>query len=136
MPGNDHQERGGFGRGLSVARSRLLAAGAALLAAGLAGCGGGLSDMTGPSMLVAPGKYAVYACQDLETNIRSRQSRQTDLEKLMEKSSGSPAGEFVNVIAYRAEYSQNRAEIDELVRTAQNKQCIIQSPWSSRRVIF
>ena len=42
----------------------------------------------------------------------------------------------IALMVYRTDYLQNRGEIDELTRTAANKQCSIQSPWTSGRTIF
>jgi hypothetical protein len=109
--------------------------GAILLAAGLGGCSG-FSEQSVSSMLVTPGKYEFHSCQDIENNIRGRRGRQADLEKLMADASHGVGGEFVSAITYRSEYVQNRGEIAELVKTAQNKQCTIQNPFSSQRAVF
>ena len=120
-------------RGIVAARGLLVAAGVALL--GVGGCGG-LGEQGASSVLVTPGKYDMHSCQDIENNIRNRRGREAELQRLMAQASGAVGGEFVNAIAYRSDYLQNRAEIEELVRTAANKQCTAQSPWSSQRAVF
>ena len=109
--------------------------GAVLLTAGLSGCSG-FGEEGVSSLLVTPGKYGFHSCQDIENGIRGRRGRQAELEKLMADASQGIAGEFVSAITYRSEYVQNRGEIAELIKTAQNKQCTIQSPLSSQRAVF
>ena len=70
------------------------------------------------------------------TSLRNRRARDAELERLMAQASTGAGGEVVNLMVYRTDYLQNRGEIDELTRTAANKQCSIQSPWTSGRTIF
>ena len=121
--------------GVSAARRLLGAAGMALLTAIVSGCSG-LSEQTVGSVLTSPGKYEFHDCQDIQSNIRNRRNRQAELERLMAQASQGFGGEFVSAIAYRSEYVKNRGEIDVLVRTADEKQCVTQSPWSSERAVF
>ena len=106
-----------------------------LAAAGFAGCSG-TSDLSSSSVMVVPGKYNLHGCQEIETNIRNRRARDAELEKLMAQASTGAGGEVVNLIVYRTDYLQNRGELDELVRTAADKQCSLQSPLLSGRTIF
>ena len=121
--------------GVSAARRLLGAAGMALLTAIVSGCSG-LSEQTVGSVLTSPGKYEFHDCQDIQSNIRNRRNRQAELERLMAQASQGFGGEFVSAIAYRSEYVKNRGEIDVLLRTADEKQCVTQSPWSSERAVF
>jgi hypothetical protein len=121
--------------GVSAVRRLLSAAGMALLAANATGCSA-LSEQTVGSALTSPGKYEFHDCQDIQSNIRNRRNRQAELEKLMAQASQGFGGEFVSAIAYRSEYVKNRGDIDVLVRTAAEKQCVTQSPWSSERAVF
>jgi hypothetical protein len=116
-------------------RGLLAAVGVVALCAGLSGCGS-MGDEGISSALVAPGKYELNNCQDIENQMRSRRARVADLEQLMAKASEGAGGEFVSAIAYRSEYHQNRAELAELVRTAERKHCTSQSPWTSQRALF
>ena len=126
---------GGAARFMLCGRNVLLAAGFALLMAGLGGCSG-MSEFSSSSVMVVPGKYNLQGCQEIESNIRGRRARDAELEKLMAQASTGAGGEIVNLMVYRTDYLQNRAELDELVRTAADKQCSIQSPWTSGRTIF
>jgi hypothetical protein len=114
---------------------RLVGVLAALLAVGLAGCGS-ISDQTAASALVAPGKYDIYTCQDIEQRTRTTRARQLELEQLMTRAAGSAGGELVNAIAYRSEYLQAQGELEELAKSSTDKNCAGQSKWSSGRAVF
>lgn len=126
---------GGVTRFVVGGRNLLRAGNLALLTAGLSGCGG-MSDFSASSVMIVPGKYNLHGCQEIEANIRNRRARDAELEKLMAQASTGAGGEVVNLMVYRADYLQNRGEIDELTRTAAGKQCSIQSPLTSQRTIF
>jgi hypothetical protein len=108
-----------------------VAAAAVLLALGLAGCGPTMS-----SALVSPGKYEFYPCQTLDKQINERRARVAELERLMARSAEGFGGEIVNAMAYRSDYLQNRGELDELIKTAEEKKCVAESPRSSQRAVF
>ena len=110
-------------------------AGAALLAAGLAGCGS-ISERTAAAAFTSPGKYNMYTCQDVETSMVKLRTRQEELEQLMARASQSVGGELVNTIAYRGEYAQARGELLELGRVKADKQCAVDSKFSSGRAVF
>jgi hypothetical protein len=126
---------GGMARFVIGGRNLFGAAGLALLAAGLSGCGG-MSDFSASSVMIVPGKYNLHGCQEIEASIRNRRARDAELEKLMAQASTGAGGEVVNLMVYRTDYLQNRGELDELTRTAADKQCSIQSPLTSQRTIF
>jgi hypothetical protein len=107
-----------------------------LLAAGLGGCGGGFSQATVSSTMVTPGKYEFHSCQAIETDLRGRRARQAVLEQLMAKASEDAGGGVVSAITYRPEYLANQGEIAELIKTTANKNCTVQSPFSSGRAVF
>jgi hypothetical protein len=109
------------------------AAVALLLAASLAGCSGGI---TASDVVMSPGRWDVYNCSQLETTARSMKAREIELAQLMARSAQGPGGEFVNIIAYRAEYEQARASVKSLAETAAQKNCAGQSKWSSERSLF
>jgi hypothetical protein len=125
----------GGGRGRAGLRWTLRAGATVLLMAVLTGCAG-WSERTVTSALVNPGKYEFHSCEAIKSSIRTQRARQSELEQLMAKSAQSFGGEFVNAIAYRSEHLRTRGEIDVLVKTAEDKQCITQSPWSSERALF
>jgi len=106
-----------------------------LLAATLMGCAG-ISEQTAIAAFVAPGKFDLYTCQDLEDRAKAVRLRQTELEQLMARSAQGPGGEFVNAIAYRNEYLQARGDLQEIAKANTDKQCATKSKWSSQRALF
>ena len=120
---------------VSAPRRRLVAVGMVLLALSVSGCSG-VSEQTFGSAFVSPGKYEYHACQQIVDAIRGRRDRRAELEKLMAKASQGFGGELVSAIAYRTEYTYLRGDIDLLVKTSEEKQCVTKSPWSSERVVF
>ncbi|HEY5607332.1 MAG TPA: hypothetical protein VIM38_03240 [Alphaproteobacteria bacterium] len=113
----------------------VLAVLAVLSALGLAGCGS-ISDQTAASALVAPGKYDIYTCQDIEQRTRSTRARQLELEQLMTRAAQAPGGALVNAIAYRSESLQAQGELEQLAKSSADKRCSGQSQWSSARSLF
>jgi hypothetical protein len=108
---------------------------AALMAIGMAGCGS-VNDRTWAGAFTSPGKYDIYTCSEIERQANSIQIRQTELEQLMGRASQSSSGTFVNTIAYRGEYAQGRGELAELARAKADKQCAVDSKFSSGRAVF
>ena len=108
---------------------------AALLAAGLTGCGS-VNDRTLAGAFTSPGKYDIYTCEDIERQIFSMRVRQTELEQVMGRASQGAGGDFVNTIAYRGEYAQSRGELAELAKAKSDKQCAVDSKFSSGRAVF
>jgi hypothetical protein len=107
----------------------------ALLAAHLAGCGS-VGERTEAGAFTSPGKYDLYTCEDIDRQIRGIQARQTELEQVMSRASQSAGGDFVNTIAYRGEYAQGRGELAELAKAKSDKQCAVDSKFSSGRAVF
>lgn len=105
------------------------------LAAGLAGCGA-LSEDTALNIFVAPGKYDIFTCADLDAHLASTRLRMKELDGLAAKSAQGPGGEFVNVIAYRNEQLQMRGNMRLLTEAYANKGCVTQNPWASGRSVF
>ena len=115
---------------------RLLAAVAAtLLAACLAGCGS-ISEQTAANLLIDPGRFNIYTCQDVSDRAEVLRVRQLELEQLMSRAAQGAGGEFVNAIAYRTEYAATRAELKQLAGANADKQCVSNSKFSSGRAIF
>jgi len=107
----------------------------ALLAAGLAGCGS-VGEGTGAGAFTSPGKYDIYTCEDIDRQIVSIRTRQTELEQVMGRASQGAGGDFVNAIAYRGEYAQGRGDLAELAKAKSDKQCAVDSKFSSGRAVF
>lgn len=106
-----------------------------LSAAGLAGCGS-ITAETGTSAYIAPGRFNIYTCEDIDNRQQQVERRKNELEQLMGRASEGAGGSVVNAIAYRAEYTQSRDELKELSKASADKQCSAQSPWSSKRALF
>src|SRR5258708_34366006 len=107
----------------------------ALLAAGLAGCGS-VSERTLAGAVTSPGKYNIYTCEDIDRQMVSIRARQVELEQVMGRASQGAGGAFVNTIAYRGEYAQARGELTELAKAKSDKQCAVDSKFSSGRAVF
>ena len=69
--------------------------------------------------LVAPGKYILFNCQQLDVQAKTNQKRIVELEALMARS----GSEFANAIAYKPEYLQLRGEQADIQREAADKKC-------------
>src|SRR5437764_492413 len=108
---------------------------AALAATGLAGCGS-VSDRTLAGAFTSPGKYDIYTCEDIERQILGIRARQVELEQVMGRASQEASGAFVNTIAYRGEYAQARGDLAELAKANSDKQCAVDSKFSSGRAVF
>jgi hypothetical protein len=117
-------------RGVVVAV--LLAAG---LGVGLAGCGS-VSDRSWAGAFTSPGKYDIYTCEDIERQILATRTRQVELEQAMGRASQGAGGDFVNTIAYRGEYAQGRGDLAEMAKAKSDKQCAVDSKFSSGRAVF
>jgi hypothetical protein len=126
----EHRPRAG-----STARAMLFGTAGVLLAALLPGCASLSEDMAARAT-IAPGKYSVYTCKDLEDRTRVVRNRELELEQLMARSAQGAGGQVVNAIAYQSEYLQARGEIKLLAQAAAEKQCSTQSKWSSERSVF
>jgi hypothetical protein len=80
-----------------ASRSFLLCA-----AAGMALAGCGLSNGPG-TLLVDPGRYEAYHCNDLVARWKILTDREKELHALMEKASQSGTGAMVGAVAYRTD---------------------------------
>jgi hypothetical protein len=108
---------------------------AALLASALTACGT-ISEQTATTAFTDPGRYDVYACQDIDRQAKDLHKRQTELEQLMARAEQGAAGTFVSSLAYRTDYLQVRGELNELNKAAAAKQCAIDSKYASGRAVF
>lgn len=92
----------------------------ALAAVALCGCA---SDDSAGRFLVAPDRYVLYNCTQLADAAQLNFTRQQELEKLMAKAEAGSGGTIASNLAYRPEYVQLRGEMNELLRTAGEKNC-------------
>lgn len=126
----------GENRGLWFGGARIAAALMTVSLAACLGACGSISDQATGSAFVSPGKYNIYTCSDIDTQVLAMRKRNTELEQLMARASQSAGGEFINTLSYRTEFLQTRGELAELSRAAADKQCAVDSKFSSGRALF
>ena len=93
----------------------------AIVATALAGCAGS-EDRVG-QFLVKPDRYALYNCAQLAKARQTTVRRQRELEMLMAKAETDSVGVLVSRAAYGPEYAQLRGMMNELHKTAAEKNC-------------
>ncbi len=97
---------------------------AATLAALLSACANtGVPDDDWGQLLVAPDKYVLYNCPDIEREAKQVATRQRKLEALMAQASTGSGGRMVSAIAYRPEYLEARGQMNVLRQAAREKKC-------------
>jgi hypothetical protein len=97
-------------------------------AVALADCG--FSD--GPAaMIVDPGRYSAFHCNDLIARWKYLQAREQELRGLMDKASEGGGGTVIGTLAYRTDYEAVKSEQKLLQRTAAEKKCDIVAPASN-----
>jgi hypothetical protein len=111
-------------------RSFLLCAAAAAGMA-LTGCSG---NGVG-SLLVDPGRYDAYHCNDLVTRWKTLTDREMELRALMERASQSGTGAVVGAVTYRTEYETVLAEEKLVQRDANDKNCELTKTFQSDQSI-
>jgi len=105
---------------------RLLAR--AVVAAGLmltlAGCSTSGEGVSGAGRaFVAPDKFVLYNCPQIEVKAQGTVARRKQLDQLMAKAGTTPDGRLVSLLAYQSEYTENGADLAELRRSAADKNC-------------
>jgi hypothetical protein len=91
-----------------------------IAAIALAGCG--MTDGAG-SILVDPGRYTAYHCNDLAARWKVLVAREKELHGLMDKANESNGGAVIGSLAYRTDYESVLSEEKLLQRTAADKNC-------------
>lgn len=87
--------------------------------AGLAGCTNGAG-----SLLVDPGRYSAYHCDDLARRAKELAVREKELRELIERANqGGGGGAVIGSLAYRTDYESVRSEERLLQREAAAKNC-------------
>lgn len=112
----------------ALARRALLAA----ALAALVGCG--IGDGAG-SLLIDPGHYSAYHCNDLAARWKVLVAREKDLRSLMEKASEGGGGAVIGSLAYRSDYDSVLSEEKLLQRTAAEKNCGLTTQFQSDQTI-
>jgi hypothetical protein len=72
---------------------------------------------------VQPGKYDFLKCPDLARITLANSAREKELVSVMERADKEAAGAFVNLVVYRSDLEQVRADIALLQETARQKGC-------------
>ncbi len=70
-----------------------------IVAAALAGCSNGAG-----SLLIDPGRYSTYHCNDLATRWKELVKREKELRDLMDRADEGGGGAVIGSLAYRPEY--------------------------------
>jgi len=92
------------------------------LACGLAACGGNLN---GSDLLVDPGRYAMYKCDDLAARWKAVVSREKELRALMARADQTGGGVVVGSLAYRGELDVLTGHERLIQRAAAERNCAL-----------
>ncbi len=92
---------------------------AVVLASMLTGC----TSNDGGELLIDPGRYAIYKCDDLAARWKIVSARERELHGLMDRAGQSNGGAVVGALAYRADYDAVISDERQLQRTAAEKNC-------------
>ena len=80
------------------------------------------------SLWAQPGKYDFLKCPDLVRLTAASTAREKELVGLMERANQDTAGPVVNLLVYRSDLEQVRADLELLQATAQQKGCDLTQP--------
>ncbi len=94
-----------------------------VMAIGLGGC----TNVQVSSMMVKPGKYSIYNCDQIATAGRQLVTRERELKALIDKAAQGAGGQVAIVLAYRNEYLEVQGSLRELEAAAVDKNC--KTPW-------
>jgi hypothetical protein len=103
-----------------------------LLAGALGDCS--LEDGAG-SILVDPGHYSAYHCNELATRWKALVTRENELRGLMEKAGEGSGGAVIGSLAYRSDYESVLTEEKLVQRTAAEKNCNFTPDYQSDHTI-
>ena len=92
------------------------------------------SRAEGPPILSPRQSYADVT-EQLAAQRTNRKAREEELKSLMDKAERSTGGAFVNVIAYKADYTEVREDLKLIERTARTKKCSSPENWQSNSAI-
>ena len=106
------------------------------MAGAISGCAGVGDETLSDSLTSDPGKYTLYNCRDVDTAISTTRLRITELEQLIARASQGSGGTVMAAVAYRSEYSQARGQLRALKVAAAEKQCVVNSEYSSQRSLY
>ena len=101
-----------------------------IVAAALAGCSNGAG-----SLLIDPGRYSAYHCNDLAARWKELVKREKELRDLMDRADQGGGGAVIGSLAYRTDYESVRSEEKLLQRTAAEKNCNPTTQYQSDQII-
>jgi hypothetical protein len=104
-----------------LASERVKIGGAFLLAVMASACSTTFEQVG--SLYVAPGKFILLRCPDLAAKSIAASNREKELISLMDRANQDPAGPVINTLIYSTDLSAVRAELAELKKTAEEKDC-------------
>jgi len=130
MAASDHHDGAcGWAPRPAPNRSRLVALFAAVA---LAGCG--LSENTTGALMVDPGHYEGYHCNELTALWQKLEAREKDLRSHIERAQES-GNAVIGTMTYRADYETVLGEQKVLQRTAAEKNCTLVPAYRSDQTI-
>jgi hypothetical protein len=98
----------------------------------LAGCGASVDP---GSLLIDPGRYSAYRCNDLAARWKVLVAREKELNGLMAKASEGGGGAVIGSLAYRTDYDSVLSDEKLLQRAAAEKDCGFTPEFQSDRGI-
>jgi hypothetical protein len=102
------------------------------LGAGLVGCG--LSGGAG-SLLIDPGRYSAYHCNELAARWKVLVAREKELRELIDRADQGSGGAVIGSLAYRPDYDSVLGEEKLLQRAAAEKNCGATQQFQSDQII-
>lgn len=101
----------------------------ALLGGGmLTGCGLG----NGPgSLIVDPGKFDSYHCNDLVARWKLNNAKEQELRNLIDRAAQAPGGTVIGTLTYRSDYESVLTEKRIIQQQAAEKNCELTATYQS-----
>jgi hypothetical protein len=94
----------------------------AFLAFAAGGCSIALDEGSGP-FSAAPGKYDFLDCPGIAERTKQADTREAELNNLIERANREPSGVVVSALVYRDELTQVRSNQYALRKAADDKRC-------------
>jgi hypothetical protein len=87
-----------------------------------------MSDEKLSRLIVAPDKFTLYNCSDLALKAKELATRESELTQLMARAEQDAGGRLVSTLSYKTDYAAVRGEMDEIRKTAAEKNCQLPQP--------
>jgi starvation-inducible outer membrane lipoprotein len=81
------------------------------------------SSLETPQAMMPTGKYNFYSCDQIANEAQQTGRREMELRQAMAKAAAGPGAEFVNAVAYKAEFLTVQGELKEMENAAAAKKC-------------